>query len=90
MTENTTSRDDKLLKRESYIRRERYVAFSLAAGGALGAIAEATHLISEGGFFPTLGFTLFFLVYADSCSLRLRHIQSIKFYRGTATHDKSA
>ena len=90
MTEDTTSRDDKLLKRESYIRRERYVAFSLAAGCILGAIAKATHSISADGLYPMLGVALFFLVYTDSCNLRLRHIQSIKFYRGTETHDKCA
>ena len=90
MTENTTRRDDKLLKWESYIRRERYVAFSLAAGGIGAAIANATDIISADGIYWMLGFALFFLVYADSCNLRLRHIQSIKFYRGTTTHDKCA
>jgi hypothetical protein len=84
MTNNPTSHDDKLLKRESYIRRERHVAFSLAVGCILCAIAKALDVIPADGLYLLLGSGVLLLIYADSCNLRLRHIHSIKFYRGTA------
>jgi hypothetical protein len=89
MNKNPTTSDDKLLRRESYIRRERSVAFSLAAGGILSFIAAATDAIPKDGLYPALAAALFFLVYGDSCSLRLRHIQSIKYYRGMLTPGQS-
>lgn len=81
MNKNPQSSDDKLLRRESYIRRAGYVAFSLAVGAIVGFVAAATRVISEDPY-PILVVAFFLLVYGYSCTVRLRHIQSIKYYRG--------
>ena len=80
MTTNPTASDDKLLRRESYIRRARYVALSLAVGNIVGFVAAANRVISEDPL-PILVVAFFLLVYGYSCTVRLRHIQSIKYYR---------
>ena len=80
MTLRITEYDDRLLKREKYIRRERKTCIAigiLAIGGMF-----VTSLLDREQRFDKSAFTiaLILLVYGYVCTLRLRHIESIKMY----------
>ena len=85
MTGKITPQDEKLLRREGYIRRERHVCIS---GGILWLLAaiitplfDRWHYISDGIDRSGIGFALFMFGYAYFCTMRLRHIESIKHYQ---------
>jgi hypothetical protein len=71
-------RDEKLLKKEAYIRRERYVCLGLIPILLFGMwCTNPPH--EEVGY--GLNVIVFLACYAYFCTLRIRHIESIKAYR---------
>src|SRR5262245_54231109 len=85
-------RDDKLLKREAYIRRARYVClglipFSLFCFYGMSLDPGPAHEeVARRG--PSV--ILFLLVYTYFCTLRIRHIESIKAYRSADQQNQKA
>ena len=85
MANRISKRDDKLLRREGYIRRERYVCLGLSILCLVGIfVASSTGEESSGT--ETLGRSAWMAIagllgYAYWCTLRIRHIESIKHYR---------
>jgi len=85
MNDKIALRDNKLLQREGYIRRERYVCvgfsvlclFGLIIGPLVGRGQVNLESITHNGF----GAILVLLGYAYCCTLHLHHIDSIKTYR---------
>jgi len=77
------ARDNKLLARENYIRRERHVVFGIVGLSLVAIIgddlirAEGPALLAEGG----ISAISVFLLYGYFCTLRLRHIETIRYYR---------
>ena len=86
MNEKVTAREEKLLRRESYIRRERYVCIGLTVLCVFSVIAARitgeTEAASEGFWGSTSSVVVCLLAYAYYCTLRLRHIDTIKHHRG--------
>ena len=82
MTDKITVRDDKLFKREAYIRRERYVCIALSVICLLGVLGTAvSEFIPESTGRGGLLAILCLLGYAYYCTLLIRHIESIKTFR---------
>ena len=94
MSEEITKRDDKLLRREAYIRRERYVClgltgfclFGVFAGFIVGEEASGSETLSR----SALTVIPFLLGYAYWCTLRIRHIESIKAYRSEGSTESES
>jgi len=86
MNEKIISREEKLLRRESYIRRERYVCLGLIVVCVCSVIAARitgeSEDASEEFWGSTSSVIVCLLAYAYFCTLRLRHIASIKHHRG--------
>ena len=83
--EKIRKRDDKLLKNEKSWRRARAGAVILAAVW-LFVVYEVFKSFQfqeeeEKGLFITVGWFLFWIVVVDWLNLRIRHIESIKYYR---------
>lgn len=85
-------RDLRLIRREAYIRRERHVCvgmlsfsvFVIIIGsvvGHFGALPQSESAV-ESGFYTAI----FFLIYLYICNLRIRHIESIIYYRLKLAH----
>ena len=78
--------EDKLLRRESYIRRSRDSALGLMGFGTLGAVGVL--LIGDESIvdeIPLEGLSMVIILFALMAycySLKLRHIETIKKYRG--------
>jgi hypothetical protein len=82
MSDKITVRDEKLLRREGYIRRERYVCLGLSIMTVLGFVIEyfvvqdraMAEITINGGVIAILCL----LGYAYYCTLLIRHIETIK------------
>jgi uncharacterized protein YqhQ len=85
MNDMITKHENKLLKREAYIRRERYVCLGMSVFSLPVILLNFffEHSQSSTGFLITDGFSVIFflLAYSYYCTLRIRHIDSIKHYR---------
>ena len=90
MNEKVIAKEDKLLRQESYIRRERHVCFGLTVlcvfVAIISHIAER-EVAAEVFWGSTSSLIVCLLGYAYYCTLRLRHIDSIKYYRGVEPND---
>ena len=77
-------REDKLLGRETNIRRSRYVARALA----IAAVFRFGFLIYTNQPSEHVSYHLVFMVllteHAHVCTIRLQHIETIKYYREQA------
>lgn len=85
MNDEIIQRDSRLRKREVYICREHHVCLGLVILflliGAVSSIVDQTQAISERLAAQGNHVILFLLAYAYFCTLRIRHIESIKYYR---------
>jgi hypothetical protein len=83
--EKIRKRDDKLLKNEKSWRRARVGAVILAVVWLLIVYVLFNSIPfqeeEEKGLFITIGWLLFWIVIVDWLNLRIRHIDSIKYYR---------
>jgi hypothetical protein len=78
-------RDEKLLRREAYIRRERRVCWGFGLlclfGIVITPLFDREKTMSANTINGGLLGMLCFLGYAYYCTLLIRHIESIKAYR---------
>lgn len=85
MTDKITIRDERLLKREGYIRRERHACVGLSILCLLGSIAvpliDREQTVPETAISSGFIAIICLLGYAYFCTLRIRHIESIKHLR---------
>ncbi len=89
ISDNIVERENKLLKKESYFRKARYIYFISGIFILLVAIISAfKHSI--GNDFSETPFWLFILciVIGYETHLQVRHIESIKYYRSKCKDHK--
>jgi len=81
------ARDDKLLKNEKSWRRARIGALILTVVWALilYTLFKPPHIMEREGLFAIIGCIFFWLLILDWLNMRIRHIDSIKYYRNKLT-----
>jgi hypothetical protein len=90
MTTRLSLRDEKLLKKEAYIRRERHVCIGIGIISLIGyIIGRFAGQIETSGSTAIFSVELFFWGYAYYCTLLIRHIESIKAYRVADTGNEA-